>query len=384
MTRSSLRLAALTVLASVAIPATAVAAGPTQTTTGAARTGAHAVTVKVSSSGGSAPYYRAEVHNESPEPLDVVVRQGVPAGTAVAAVSDGGYPARDEVTWRVRLVPGETLQRSTSLAPAGTMREVVVPVCAYPAQGDQPYDCASATWAAPPLPVVKAAPPWWMTLPALIASIGVVLLAAAILTWRRWSKPRRLARAERFRREMPRYTWRYGPPVWTLVLLSAAMVTAVGALAAWQGVVRFDRASETTRAALEEGKGWIGDTTLGQLGAPMREQYFEFAVYRVTCEPPAGGKGRCLAVVGLRNVSGESQPWYGMLQRAYQPNGNWVSVDEEATRAVNGGRDLFATPVPAGEKLLFPLAFTVDGGTRPDRIELRGGVFSAGVTVRLP
>ncbi|MEV0393012.1 hypothetical protein [Polymorphospora rubra] len=384
MTRTPIRLAALTVLVSVAMPATAVPAGTAQTPTHLARVGAHAVTVKVSGSGGSAPFYRTEVRNESPEPLDVVVRQGVPAGTAVAAVSDGGYQAPNEITWRLRLVPGESLQRSASLAPAGTMREVVVPACVYPTQGDQPYDCASATWAAPPLPVVKAAPPWWMTLPALIGSIGVVLLAALFLSWRRWSAPRRLARAERFRSEMPRYRWRYGPPVWTLVLLSAAMVTVVGALAAWQGAVRFNRAGETTRAALEEGKGWIGDTTLGQLGAPMREQFFEFAVYRVTCEPPAGGKGRCLAVVGLRNVSGESKPWYGMLQRAYQPNGNWVNVDEEATRAVNGGRDLFATPVPAGEELLFPLAFTVNGETPPDRIELRGGVFSAGVTVRLP
>ncbi|PWR10266.1 hypothetical protein DKT68_09535, partial [Micromonospora acroterricola] len=98
---------------------------------------------------------------------------------------------------------------------------------------------------------------------------------------------------------------------------------------------------------------------------------------------PATGR-RCQATVGVRNVTGDQQPWHGQLQRAYLPGGRWVSTDEPATRAANLGRDVFADPMAAGSRVVLPLVFTVDGRDPPRQLELRSGVFSAGVRVDMP
>lgn len=137
---------------------------------------------------------------------------------------------------------------------------------------------------------------------------------------------------------------------------------------------------------------WMGTGVSGPVGVPLRESAFEFTVYRMSCAAgaasgsgaaPAGGR-RCQATVGVRNVTGAEQPWHGQLQRAYLPGGRWVSTDEPATRAANLGRDVFANPVAAGSRAVLPLVFTVDGRDPPRQLELRSGVFSAGVRVQMP
>jgi hypothetical protein len=58
-----------------------------------------------------------------------------------------------------------------------------------------------------------------------------------------------------------------------------------------------------------------------------------------------------------------------------------VAADEDATRSANLGQDVFARPVAAGSRVLLPLVFTVHGTDPPKQLELRSGVFSAGVRV---
>lgn len=178
---------------------------------------------------------------------------------------------------------------------------------------------------------------------------------------------------------------RSGPPIWVVVSIAVVIVGLVVAVATWTATARvsaIDTGKQPTSGA------WVGQSTSGAIGATMRDATFEFTVYRVNCgaavQQPAGPRPagqRCLATVAARNVSKQPQLWYGASQRAYAPSGNWVTTDEPATRAVNGGRDIFAEPVPPSERLLFPLVFTMNGPSPPTRIELRGAVFSAGVSV---
>jgi hypothetical protein len=125
---------------------------------------------------------------------------------------------------------------------------------------------------------------------------------------------------------------------------------------------------------------WMGTTVTGRLGTPVRDAAFEFTVYRLACSPD-GASQRCVANVGLQNVSNASQPWYAGMQRAYLSSGTWVTGDDTATRAVNGNQDIFAHPIPPGGRLLAPLVFTIPGDTTLSRIELRSAVFSAGVSI---
>ncbi|TDB67637.1 hypothetical protein E1182_30515, partial [Micromonospora sp. KC721] len=129
---------------------------------------------------------------------------------------------------------------------------------------------------------------------------------------------------------------------------------------------------------------WVGRSATGTVGTPVREQAFEFTVYRVVCDTGTGTGRRCQATVGVRNLTPEQQVWHGELQRAYLPGGNWVSADQDATRRLNLGRDVFAQPVAAGSRVVLPLVFTVNGTQRPEQLELRSGVFSAGVRVDVP
>jgi hypothetical protein len=176
-------------------------------------------------------------------------------------------------------------------------------------------------------------------------------------------------------------THRRKPPVWLVVGVAAVILGAVVAAAALTATTRVS----AIRSDKQPTSGaWVGPSAVGQVGTPLREAAFEFTVYRLACPPAASQPIRqCQATVGLRNVTPRSQPWYGALQRAYLPGGIWVPTDEAATRTANGGRDLFASPVPAGERLLFPLVFTMSRPEPPTQLELRSAVFSAGVRVNV-
>nr|MDT0663019.1 hypothetical protein [Micromonospora sp. DSM 115978] len=176
----------------------------------------------------------------------------------------------------------------------------------------------------------------------------------------------------------PTHGQRVGPPPWVLVGGTAAVLVVLLAVLAGTASTRVTAVGADQRPS---SGAWVGETTSGPVGAALRDSAFEFTVYRITCPP---GTGQCEATVGLRNVSGHDQPWHGALQRAYLSDGNWVTLDETATLAANAGRDLFAEPVPADQKRLFPLVFAIPGGEPPTRIELRGDVFSAGVSVDVP
>lgn len=165
-------------------------------------------------------------------------------------------------------------------------------------------------------------------------------------------------------------------------MVIVALVVTAAAWTATAKVSAIDTGKQPTSGA------WVGRTSTGAIGATMRDATFEFTVYRVNCgdavQQPAGARSpghRCLATVSARNVSKEAQLWYGESQRAYAQTGNWVTTDMGATRALNGGRDIFAEPVPPSERMLFPIVFTMNGPNPPARIELRGAVFSAGVSI---
>ncbi|PSK65510.1 hypothetical protein B0E53_02514 [Micromonospora sp. MH33] len=173
------------------------------------------------------------------------------------------------------------------------------------------------------------------------------------------------------------------PPIWLVVGVAAAVLAGVVGAAAWtatQRVAAMDTTKQPTSGA------WVGNSVTGPLGVPLRESAFEFTVYRLACGAgtlpvaPAGGR-QCLATVGVRNLTPGEQTWHGQLQRAYLPGGNWVAADENATRVANLGRDVFAQPVAAGSRVLLPIVFTVHGDDPPKQLELRSGVFSAGVRV---
>ena len=177
--------------------------------------------------------------------------------------------------------------------------------------------------------------------------------------------------------------------------MGAAVVVLAGVVgtAGWTAtrqVAAIDTQKQPTSGA------WVGTGVTGSLGVPLRESAFEFTVYRMTCGAP-GTAGRPTAAVphrptgdaarppsGVRNVTGDHQPWHSELQRAYLPGGRWVSTDESATRTANLGRDVFADPMAAGTRMVLPLVFTVDGRDPPQQLELRSGVFSAGVRVQMP
>lgn len=187
------------------------------------------------------------------------------------------------------------------------------------------------------------------------------------------------ARAPRPRTSPPiKGVRRQRPPAWTAVGIAALAAIALATVTAWTGSSQVSAISGDRQPS---SGAWVGQTVAGPLGTSLRESAFEFTVYRLGC--PSGAQG-CEAIVGVRNVTDKSQRWHAQLQRAYLPGGDWVGADVPATRIANAGRDPFAEPLPAGERLIVPLVFTPTGATTPDRIELRSAVFSAGVTVDVP
>lgn len=369
------------------------------------------VTVAVAPESSPAPKYRIQVRNVGNAPVDTTVRQELPPGSSPTAISAGGRSTRaggstTEVTWRLRLPAHSTTTLGTALAATAPGQPLTAPACAFTSDGTRPYDCATATWKAAPAPTpaakVTEAPPW-RRYPVLLAGLGGLLLISAALVWVwRRRRGRRVTAAALAssgggtiypRPAAPRPARRRRtPPVWLLVGAAVVVLAGVVGTAGWTATRRvsaIDTQKQPTSGA------WMGTAVTGPVGVPLRESAFEFTVYRMSCGAPGtagsadGGAAfangrRCQATVGVRNVTGDHQPWHGQMQRAYLPGGRWVSTDEPATRAANLGRDVFADPMAAGTRMVLPLVFTVDGRDPPQQLELRSGVFSAGVRVHMP
>ncbi|MEH1102104.1 hypothetical protein, partial [Micromonospora sp. CPCC 205561] len=352
------------------------------------------VTVAVAPEPTAAPRYRIQVRNAGGTPVDTTVRQELPPGAAATAITGGGRATRTagqsatEVTWQLKLPARSTTTLGTALTTAAPGRPLTAPACAFDRAGGRPYDCATATWNGAGTPERSEPQPWRRT-PVLLAGLATVAVLAigGAWTWRRRRRPVAAAlggegpgtvyprpagpRPEQIRRR---------PSVWLIVPVAAAVLAGTVGTAAWTAtreVAAVDTDGQPTSGA------WIGRGVNGAVGEPLRESAFEFTVYRVACEP-GGAARQCEATVGVRNLAREQQSWHGRLQRAYLPDGNFVSTDEQATRAANQGRDVFAQPMAAGSRTVLPLVFTVDGQAPPEQLELRSGVFSAGVRVDVP
>ncbi|MEU6077097.1 hypothetical protein [Micromonospora sp. NPDC047074] len=355
------------------------------------------VTVAVAPESTPAPRYRIQVRNTGSTPVDTTVRQELPAGASATAITAGGRATRaagksaTEVTWRLKLPARSTTTLGTALSTAPQGRPLTAPACAFDREGNRPYDCATATWkaAAPAAAPERAEPPPWRRTPVLLAGLATVAVLAAggVWTWRRRRRPVAAALAgegpgtvyPRPAAPRPAYA-RRKPSVWLIVPVAAVVLAGTVGTAAWTAtreVAGIDTDSQPTSGA------WIGQGISGAVGEPLRESAFEFTVYRVACEPGRAAR-QCEATVGVRNLTPEQQSWHGRLQRAYLPDGNFVSTDEQATRTANQGRDVFAQPLAAGSRTVLPLVFTVDGKAPPQQLELRSGVFSAGVRVDVP
>lgn len=374
------------------------------------------VSVGVTAANTPTPGYRIAVRNAGDSMVETTVRQELPTGSRATAVTGGGRvvpfgsTGANEVTWRLRLPARSTTTLHTALSTTAGGGSVTAPACVYGTDGTRPYDCATATWAGPaaaPATKVTAAPAWRRP-PVLLAALTAALVVVGAGLWWWWRRrpraglaPGGRAGAGAARRgggpggpadrgtvyprpAMPAAAGRRRtPPVWLMVGVAAAVLAGVVGAAGWTAtrrVAAIDTAKQPTSGA------WMGRSVSGTLGVPLRETAFEFTVYRVACGTstmPAtkSGDRQCLATVGVRNLTPGEQTWHGQLQRAYLPGGNWVSADEDATRVANLGQDVFAKPVAAGSRVLLPLVFTVHGTDPPEQLELRSGVFSAGVRV---
>ncbi|MEH1014525.1 hypothetical protein V6U90_15620 [Micromonospora sp. CPCC 206060] len=353
-----------------------------------------------------APTYRIQVRNPGPNALDTTVRQTLPRGSSATSISDGGRATwsadratPSEVTWQVTVPASGTTTLRAAIRPARPGQAVVTPACVYARTGGTPYDCATATWLAPSTTADDTEQPAPWRRPPVLGGALLALLALGVggpWWWRRHHRrtadpvtlgPTDPAAAERERRgtvypiaSVPRpASRRRRPPVWLVVATAAALLAGVIGAGAW---VATTRVSAMHAGPQPTSGAWVGQATVGAVGSTLREAAFEFTVYRLAC-PPNGVRRQCEAIIGVRNLTSEKQPWHGQLQRAYLPGGTWVGVDETATRIANQGRDVFDTPVPAGGRLLAPLVFTVDGPHQPSQLELRSGVFSAGVRINL-
>ncbi|MFD2768445.1 hypothetical protein ACFSX1_30385, partial [Micromonospora eburnea] len=158
------------------------------------------VTVAMTAAHTPAPGYQIQVRNDGNKVVETTVRQELPAGSKATTVTAGGRatgPAGSstagEVTWRLKLPAHSTTTLNTALSTAATGQSVTAPTCAYGADGTRPYDCATATWAAPAAPAAKvtAAPPVWRRPPVLLGGLaGLLVLTPGALTWWWWRRRR--------------------------------------------------------------------------------------------------------------------------------------------------------------------------------------------------
>ncbi|KKK06832.1 hypothetical protein [Micromonospora sp. HK10] len=378
------------------------------------------VTVAVTPAGTATPRYQIQVRNAGNTMVETTVRQEVPTGATTTGVTGGGQTTGTigsagarEVTWRLRLPAQSTTTLNTAFSGTPGGGSVTAPTCVYGSDGTRPYDCTTATWTGPAAAVPAAqvtAAPAWRRPPVLLAALAALLVVTGGALWWGWQRRRRrsgvrpggpapadagippvvggatgpAARGTLHPRPAtPRVgARRRTPPIWLVVGVAAAVLAGVVGAAAWtatQRVAAIDTAKQPTSGA------WLGSSVTGPVGMPLRESAFEFTVYRMACgvgELPSARQGRqCLATIGVRNLTPDEQTWHGQLQRAYLPGGSWVAADEDATRVANLGRDVFAQPVAAGSRVLLPLVFTLQGNQPPKQLELRSGVFSAGVRV---
>ncbi|NLU79549.1 hypothetical protein HCA58_14385 [Micromonospora sp. HNM0581] len=363
---------------------------PTRVVSPAARP---AVSVRVAPEPSTAPGYRIDVRNDGDKPVQTTVRQEMPQGVSTVTVSGGGQVVRNggsaatEVTWTLKLPPQSTTTLGTTLTTTAAA-PVTAPTCAFASDGRQLFDCATATWTAPGTATTQSPERagWRRQAPALLAAAAALLVLGSVglATWRHRRRPVAAALASDGpgtiypRPATPRPpARRRTPPVWIVVPVAAIVLAGTVGAAAWSAtrrVTTIDTDSQPTSGA------WKGTGVSGALGMPLREDAFEFTVYRMTCEPGRGAR-QCQVTVGVRNVTPDHQSWHGKLQRAYLADGNWVTTDESATRQANQGRDVFADPMAAGSRVVLPLVFTITGREAPQRLELRSGVFSAGVRV---
>ncbi|MGR6317762.1 hypothetical protein Q2K19_04090 [Micromonospora soli] len=377
------------------------------------------VSVAVTAANTPAPGYRIQVRNAGSSMVETTVRQELPSGSRATTVTGGGRATSavgsvgaNEVTWRLRLPAQSTTNLNTAFSVAAPGRAVTAPACVYGTDGTRAYDCATATWTGPAVvPAAKVtAAPTWRRPPVLLGALAALLVITGGALWWWWQRRRRrsgvapdgpaavraggpavaggaggpAAGAVYPRAAMPAVAGRRRtPPLWLVVGVAAAVLAGVVGAAGWTAtkqVSGINTAKQPTSGA------WMGRSVTGAVGVPLREAAFEFTVYRVACglgSLPSAQKGgrQCLATVGVRNLTPGEQTWHGQLQRAYLPGGNWVAADEDATRVANLGQDVFARPVAAGSRVLLPLVFTLHGADPPKQLELRSGVFSAGVRV---
>ncbi|MFC7547578.1 hypothetical protein [Plantactinospora sp. GCM10030261] len=356
-----------------------------------------AVTLAVTPLGQLTPAYEIQVTNGTAASVRTTVRQELPPGLSPIAISHGGH-ANDsggagggtELSWQLRVPAGRTETVSATLRRAGAnASELTAPACAFTRDGLVPDDCATATWSPPRQFIGGSEPPWRQPGVLGLAGGAALLLGAIGLGFR--ARRRRDASARQAARDVlahsepniypkprtaaPRVVRppRRRPPLWAAVGLALLLIGASAGVALWAAT---DRVGAMQSRQQPSGGAWVGTTAEGPVGTPLRESAFEFTVYRAAC--PAGRP--CTLTVGVRNVSDRGQRWYAELQRAYLADGNWVTVDEAATRGANRGHDLFAEPVPPGERRLAPLVFAATPSP-PTTFELRSAVFSAGVRV---
>lgn len=362
------------------------------------------VSVEVVSEGQN-PVYRIEVRNGTDAEVTTTVRQSLPHDVAIRSVSKGGRSvltgSGTEIAWQLRLPARAEATLQTALESAPHV-PLAGPACAFIGEGDMAYDCATAVWGVPD------APPWWHRPQVIIGAVALLVALATVGAWWWWRgrRPRRVAHAA-FRRRQPSQS-QTGPRAqtkprshaaarprsevaatarrpaprrprnWKVVGSAAFLLFGTVSALLWIGG---HQAMSLAPSAQSTTGAWMGTAVTGRLGTPVRDAAFQFTVYRLVCSPDGTDSQRCVANVGLQNVSDTSQPWYAGMQRAYLSSGTWVTGDDAATRAANGNQDIFAHPIPAGGRLLAPLVFTIPGDTTLERIELRSAVFSAGVSI---